>query len=440
MRFSFDHCNIKMLKFNQIVSTFSVLIIVTVASFLLSNSDISNWMAGQKDHYMMIVNDDSKASVKEMQECSLKKQWRPANSTSSTCPKAWPLASNGVGCCNKEIASFAYTSENHHNSSSGGGSNGMSTSCETQEQQLRIQGASLLQGKTFFFIGDSVGHHWLNSMLLDAHNNNEQGLFPSNTSIWKEYLNQSSSYYEYDERGFCAFPFQGLNMSSVWPSAPSIVSASYPNMLCPPPYKKPLSQQCCPGRIPISYTGAISAKLNETHPDIVIAQLGVHFHTVSQFKTVLKEMLETLGNYSALNPDSLVLFKESLPQHFDSPDGSGSYDGYSTAVNRSAWQCVPHNSSQIESDMLLGNVSVSVGMHNFNRIARRAVEEMKGGVQWLSSNSEAMALRNDGHTGATACCARHTDCTHFCYSPNLYQPTIDPFYSALKGWFRSVGS
>ena len=92
-----------MLKFNQIVLPFSVLIIVTVASFLLSNSDISNWMAGQKDHHMMTVNDDSKASVKIMQECSLKKQWRPANSTSSTCPKAWPLASNGVGCCNKEI-------------------------------------------------------------------------------------------------------------------------------------------------------------------------------------------------------------------------------------------------------------------------------------------------------------------------------------------------
>lgn len=419
-------------------------------------------MAGQKDHYMTPVkivvttndhnpgHDDSQAaSVKQLQECSLKKQWRPTNtSASSACPKAWPLALNGVGCCNKKIASIAYTSENHNSSGGGGGggdggSNSMSSSCETQEQQLRMQGASMLQGKKIFFIGDSVGHHWLNSMLLDAHNNNEQGLFHSNTSIWKEYLNTSFSphgYYEYDEHGFCAFPFQGLNMSSVWPTAPSIVSASYPNTLCPPTYKRALYQKCCPGGIPISYTGAISVKLNETQPDIVIAQLGVHHHTVSQFETVLKEMLETLGNYSALNPDSLVLFKESLPQHFDSPDGSGSYDGYFAAVNRSARQCVPHNASQIESDLLLGNVSVSVGMHNFNRIARRAVEEMKGGVQWLSSNSEAIALRSDGHLGATACCAKHTDCTHFCYSPNLWQPTIDPFYSALKGWFRSVGS
>ena len=122
-------------RLKQIVSIFPVLIILSVASFLLSSSGISStWMAGQKDHYMTPVkivvttndhnpgHDDSQAaSVKQLQECSLKKQWRPTNtSASSACPKAWPLALNGVGCCNKKIASIAYTSENH-NSSGGGG-------------------------------------------------------------------------------------------------------------------------------------------------------------------------------------------------------------------------------------------------------------------------------------------------------------------------------
>lgn len=300
----------------------------------------------------------------------------------------------------------------------------------------------MLQRKRIFFIGDSVGHHWLNAMLLDAHHNKQQRLLHSNSSVWVEYYNTSSTYYDYDERGFCAYPFQWLNMSSVWPSAPSIMSAKYPNQICPPPYKKELYKQCCPGGIPLSYTGAISAELEKTRFDIVIAQMGVHYHSVESYQTVLNEMLITLGNYSATNPESLVLFLESLPQHFDSPDGGGSYDGFIQAVNRDPWKCLPLNSSQIESDLsLLGDSCVSVGIHNLNQIARKAIDKKTkggGGVQWLSSNSAIMGIRNDGHNLASRCCAKHTDCTHYCYSPNLYQPTIDPFYSALNDWFHSV--
>ena len=367
--------------------------------------------------------------------CSLKKQWGTSISNSNvslTCPEAWPIPSSGMRCCNKMIASVAYTSKIQNNSHS-------SSSCETLEQQVRRHGASLLQGKKLLFIGDSVGNHWLNSMLLDAHNNKEESLFHSNQSIWKEYYKKSDIDYEYDESaGFCTHPYYELNMSSIWPHAPSVVTFKYPNELCPPYYKKELQKICCPHKQPLSYTGAISVKLNEIQPDIVIAQMGVHFHSISSFQTVLDEMLMMLGNYSVVNPDSLVLFLESLPQHFDSPDGSGSFDGFEGAVNRSAWQCLPLNSTQIEDDLLLGDASVSVGIHNFNRIARRAVEETKGAVHWLSSNSDVMGLRNDGHKGATGCCRRHTDCTHLCYAPNLWQPAIDPFYNALKGWFHNT--
>ena len=378
-------------------------------------------------------HDDPHVSVKQLQEFLLKKQWRPGNSTSnvdSTCPTAWPLAQNRKECCGRTIASITYASENNNISAS--------SLCESQEQQLRMQGAYGLQGKRFFFIGDSVGHQWLNSMLLDAHRHHQHRLFHNNTNIWAEYLNKSTSFYEYDERGFCAFPFQVMNMSSIWTSAPSIVSAAYPNFLCPPTYTRALYRQCCPKGSPISYTGAISVKLNETHPDIVIAHLGVHYHSVSNFPTVLNKMLMALGNYSALNPNTLVLFLKSLPQHFDSPNGSGSYDGFHQAVNRSAWQCYPLNSSQIGIDLLLGDISVSTGMHNFNRIARRAVEEMQGGVQWLSSNSVIMGFRHDGHTGVQY--PRYTDCTHFCYAPNLWQPAIDPFYHAVDDWLSSASS
>lgn len=342
------------------------------------------------------------------------------------CPTAWPLPVSAFGCCSGAIGSIAYTHT----------SNSSSWCKKSQEQELHMRGASLLQGKRIFFIGDSVGQHWLNAMLLNAHTNNPN-LFPSNASTWSEFFNVSDSYYEYDERGFCAFPFWALNMSTAWESAPMVESAFYPNLLCPPAYKKSLYRQCCPGGNPISATGAISARLNETKPDIVIVQLGVHFHTVPSFQTNMHGMVMVLGNYSALNPDSLVLFFESLPQHFDAPDGS--YDGLMAApTNRSMWTCPNLNSSQIQSDLSLPlGDSMSVGMHNFNRIAASVVEQTEG-VQWLPTNSRSFdAMGGDAHKGATKCCGKHTDCTHYCYAPHLWQPTIDPFYFAVDSWFQS---
>ena len=384
-----------------------------------AQAEKDNGQENQRSIEFAFKNTDPGVRAKE---CSLGKKWEPRANHDYKCPTAWPLPSNAVGCCNAAIDSVTYTRASNN------------SWCETYEQQLRAQGASLLQGKHIFFIGDSVGHHWLNAMLLDAHSS-KPSLFPTERSTWSEFYNKSTSFFEYDERGFCAFPFQFLNMSSAWASAPTIVSAIYPNSICPPPYKKPLYNQCCPRGIPISATGAISAKLNETKPDIVIAQMGVHWHAVPRFQTEMREMVTALGNYSALNPNSLVLFLESLPQHFDMPDGS--YDGLLTATNRSKFTCLPLNSSRIQSDLLkpLGD-SMSVGMHNFNQLARSTVESTEG-VQWLPANSGAIAARPDAHQGATNCCARHTDCTHYCYSPHLWQPAIDPFYLAMDSWLWS---
>lgn len=394
---------------------------------LMREADPNNTAAAQLNTQMMFAQLGTKSdgvidrtkheNATKVEECSLEKKWEPRADHEFSCPTAWPLPFNQVGCCSAATGSIVYASKDSTSSWCGHG------------QQFRKSGASLLQGKRMFSIGDSVGHHWLNAMLLDAHKNRQLSLFPSNASTWSEFYNPSTSYYEYDERGFCAFPFKTVDMSSAWASAPSIVSAVYPNDLCPPSYKTQLHKQCCPHNHPISRTGAISVKLNETKPNIVILQMGVHYHTVSSFQAALREMLMTLENYSAMNVGPLVLFLESLPQHFDSPDGDGSYDGFHSAANRSAWTCTPLNSSQIESDL-------RVGMHNFNQIARRAVEQTPG-LKWLPSNGEAFAFQHDGHAGATKCCARHTDCTHYCYSPNLWQPAIDPFYVAVNGWFRA---
>ena len=348
------------------------------------------------------------------------------------CPSVWPVQGHGVGCCPKESGLLTYTSNNmlcHNNDSS------------QQYEDRLIRGSSLLKEKRLLFVGDSVGHHWLNVMLLAAYSK-DSSLFPSNRSIWTESFNQPGYYEKDPEKDFCAFPMRSVNMSSVWPDAPVIASFLYPNEWCPPPYKKELYRQCCPGGNPISRTGPISFQLEEMRPNIVIVQMGVHWHTVPKFRADHSEMLSALANYSAAMTNSssdsesspLVLFLESLPQHFDAPAGDGSYDDFhAVQATRTPFQCFPLNQSLIEADLLLQDNSTSVGMHNFNRIAKKSVDQTPG-VQWLTSNSRAYARRNDGHNGATRCCARHTDCTHFCYSPHLWQPAIDPFLLAVDHW------
>ena len=287
----------------------------------------------------------------------------------------------------------------------------------------------MLRGKQILFIGDSVGHHWLNALLLDAHNK-LPSLFPSNTSSWREFYSEPSPW-QYDNRGFCAPPFHVLNMSSALESAPVITTFVFPNNECPPTYKKERYKACCPRGIPIGgRMAAISAKLLDTKPDIVIAQMGIHWHTVPSFRSDVSDMVKALGQYATLNSGSLILFLESLPQHFDAPDGS--YDGWraNVNVNRSAFLCPPLNLTRVQTDQLVGD-DMSVGIYNLNQIARREVEVTEG-VHWLPANSgAAFAVRHDAHKGATKCCSKHTDCSHYCYSPDLWRPALDPFYSQV---------
>ena len=72
--------------------------------------------------------------------------------------------------------------------------------------------------------------------------------------------------------------------------------------------------------------GLIFDKLNERKPDLVLVQMGVHWHGIEKYTKDNEELLVALGKYSASNSDALVLFLESLPQHFDALDGSGSHD------------------------------------------------------------------------------------------------------------------
>ena len=416
-----------------------VIFIVFVAWLSLKNLMINDGFSLEKvtDKSSKMKDDSPQSTVSLTKNdneppanCSLGR-WESHNATLEfECPSVWPMnkKTKRWGCCPKESGLVTYTSNN--------------MLCHNEDRLIR--GASLLKEKRLLFVGDSVGHHWLNAMLLAAHSK-DSSLFPSNRSIWTESFNLTGFYEKDPEKDFCAFPMYSVNMSSVWPDAPVIASFSYPSEWCPPRYKKELYQQCCPGGNPISRTGPISFQLEEMRPNIVIVQMGVHWHTVPNFRADHLEMLSALANYSAAmtnsssdsEPSPLVLFLESLPQHFDAPAGDGSYDDFHAVEEKTIFtrfHCFPLNQSLIEADLLLQDNSTSVGMHNFNRIAKKSVEQTPG-VQWLTSNSRAYASRNDGHAGATRCCKRHADCTHFCYSPHLWQPAIEPFLLAVDHWY-----
>ena len=165
--------------------------------------------------------------------------------------------------------------------------------------------------------------------------------------------------------------------------------------------------------------------------------MGVHWHDPAKFRNDNFKMNEALGNYSALNPDALVFFLEALPQHFDAPDGSGSFDNYMAATNRSKKTCEPVNLTRIESDLLLGNHSTSTGTHNFNRMAKLATEQTQG-VHWLPTAFEAFATRDDAHNGRLRRRKPYKDCTHSCYAPNLWEPTVAPFFLVMDMWYRGI--
>lgn len=334
------------------------------------------------------------------------------------CPIAAPFAPSGLQCCNKQIYPISY----------------LSSSSSKKEFKAQIdQGASALMKKKILFVGDSVGHQWLNSLLLGAFRR-ENNLFPQNVSIWKNFLFYNNNSYIYnEEKNFCYLPTRTFNITSIWKYSPIITAFYYPNDLCPPKYKNTLYSKCCPRGIPVSTTGAISEKLEEIKPDIVITQMGVHWHSVEKYSQDTSVMISALQNYSIFNKHSLLLFLESLPQHFDTPSGDGSFTDFKLGTDRNPWKCFSQNLTNEQQSVLISKNSTSVGILNLNHIAKMKVETSPG-VNWLSTNSRAFSKRDDAHKGATKCCAKHRDCTHYCYSHYLWEPAIEPFFFSLFKW------
>jgi len=375
-------------------------------------------------------------------------EWRLPNVLSpkeSFCPKTWPLPHHPTGCCEAQTGSMEYTPS----------TNNSSPWCQQNQEWLRDFGSSLLAGKKLLFVGDSVGQNWLNAMLLDANSRHPGELLPLDPNNWKRYYQGNkhvAAKYNFNEtKGFCEFPFETLGFSTNR-NYIQVTSANYPNYICPHPSHKELHQKCCPpNRFQYNHqtsflVAPIAFELQQNHYDIVILQMGAHYRTYTLQHTNnaavrtaagagLDELLPLFQTYALRHRRSIVLFLESLPQHFDTFDGS--YAALGLTVNASRSECFPLGMNHKRQDK---HKTGGLGVHRLNAIAKEILRHSNNNqwhnhnVRWLSSNAHAFDVRHDGHDNARNF-PQFKDCTHYCYSPNLWQPAIDPFYKALADWF-----
>ena len=134
---------------------------------------------------------------------------------------------------------------------------------------------------------------------------------------------------------------------------------------------------------------------------------GLHMATCSEsvFVRNLQEMCNILQKEVKLHPEKQVMFRSTLPQHFDSSDGSGYYNG----------QFKPTSCA----------VQPTVRSHWTNEVTKHV--SMQYGFKYLDSAPIYMD-RWDLHFPDHV----HLDCTHFCYTPETFVPEFVLLNQLLK--------
>ena len=162
-----------------------------------------------------------------------------------------------------------------------------------------------------------------------------------------------------------------------------------------------------------------------------MANFGIHWHgpegrEPSPYADDVKHLLELMRGYAEMTDlplregtaAPLLHYRETPPQHFESRNGGGSYDARIMRGPTARAVCAPLRAS-----------TTNVGPQSLNRIALAAVRALPGrSVRWLPA-FEALSSRSDAHT-----VERH-DCTHWCYSPLLWDPVLAPFYEEVVEQF-----
>ena len=353
---------------------------------------------------------------------------------------------NGA-CCDSNAASLVYDPCQKPNP----GSDEQHKQRKQRKHTGRLVGtaARALRQSKILVIGDSVVFQWFNALLLDLHGRgllighrpargNGTAAAATAPLLWTSYMNppskqrkRLSSSLAHEPSGFCS---DEIDVILEHPEAPHIGFHSLR------PDRIPRGQcECCSSTSPLR--GKLERVLASFHPDIVVLNHGVHYHDAvigrgTSYAFEVEQAMHALTQYGErharyMSPP-LLLWLETLPQHFDTPERDGSYDSHQKCK-----ACVARASLDFQgcSAILSTHESVAYGPLAMNRYVRAvmATEANVSKYVRILRAFRPFRPRHDAHWGELK-----YDCTHYCYAPLLWDSVLHPFYEEVVHWQATV--
>ena len=154
---------------------------------------------------------------------------------------------------------------------------------------------------------------------------------------------------------------------------------------------------------------------------IFVLNEGLHLHAPApaRLETLRALLVGQIAPWFARNVAHLALWRETYPQHFrgSSGGGSGRFDDkgwdYKDSVEAARWSGCLSQSSGAQEPPGFADILDELG------IPAVATRDIFGG-------------RGEMHRSGG-------DCTHYCYTPRLFEPLVDRVYQAVMGRVRRIG-
>lgn len=316
---------------------------------------------------------------------------------------------------------------------------------EAEEMRHQAREASkLLLGRRILVVGDSISVQWANALLVDLHGRGAMtGLDQLRAHAWRE---------QHGHRRYCdATPQFMFNGTASAPQAP--ILALFP--VAPDACNK-TGSLCCTDGIE-TQMAALTRFMAKFEPHIVVANFGIHWHvrhvTDGTYSRDVRTLVLAMVHYGAervrRSSQPLLLYRETLPQHFPNLRRDGSFEGF-VSENGSVCSSITLDRSCDSLSPEVAASSNAASAATLNCLAARVLSDGAGSrvnvdplsqmrrVPQLLPQLAALAARQDAHMGYFPLGVRREglrptalDCTHWCYSPLLWDAALGPFYRAV---------
>lgn len=152
--------------------------------------------------------------------------------------------------------------------------------------------------------------------------------------------------------------------------------------------------------------------------DITVFNYGLKWHREHESRLVdaCSKLVGIIARANQENaPKKLALVRETLPQHFPTPQRDGDFEGLMKSTNEACTTIAPKDRGWR------------------NEILHRAARANGGfnELEWLLPQWKLFVDRPEVH-------ARSVDCTHLCYSPRVFDALLDPFFRAVHRRFAAA--